>query len=197
MPVQTSPADTTKAQWDALKAVLVAESQAGGRLTNCSWTDALGNAQTSSIVDVRRNIVHFFTDMLDPDAYDLRTRGIAGVQLLEWGPAEYASTRYKLVTTYQITVGARSVTHTFGGSDLVANGDDALAQAWSFISDGNGNGISSILRDRANRTLNGSAEILYLGKGTPRLEVGDGDTPQIWAFIDVMVRCEKTLSAFA
>lgn len=202
MPAQTAPEDLTRAQWDALKAILVAESTAGNRLNGCSWTDAYGNPQTSSIVDVRRNVEHFFTGSLDPTKYDVRSRGVAGVQLLEWDPQVYANGRYWLVTIYQITVGAVSVTQTVSGKDLIANGDDALAQAWSFVSDGNGNGLSSILRDRKNWPLNdpnGNATCNKMspGKGKPRLEVGAGETPQLWGFIDMIVRCEKPLAAMA
>lgn len=197
MPV-LAPEGRVRAQWDALKTLLTTEAQAGGRLYACSWTDALGNAQTSRIVDVRRNTQQFFTDSLDPTKIDTRTAGVCGIQLTDFDPQQYASGRYWLVCLFQITVACMSVTHTSNGADLIANGDDALAQAWSFIEDDNGNGIACILRDRNNWSLkdgsgNNTCNDMTLGPGKPKLYVGTGETPQMWAYIDLQVKTQTPL----
>lgn len=194
MPVLPGYEDRTKLQWDKIVSILQTEAQSGGRLNAVSWSDATGAAQTSSIVDVRRNTQHFFTDPLDPAKYDVRTRGVAGVQLTSWDSAVYASNRRWLVTEFEIVVMVTSVTHTVTGGDLIANGDDALAQAWAFISDGNGNGISPIFRDHANWTLGGNCTMLNLTRGIPKLEVSTGETPQIWASISMTLRAENPLT---
>jgi hypothetical protein len=194
VPVLPSYEDLTKLQWDYIASTLQTESQSGGRLDGVSWTDATGAAQTSSIVDVRRNTQHFFTDPLDPTKYDVRTRGIVGVQLVSWDSAAYASNRRYLVTEFEIVVMVTSVTHTVTGGDLIANGDDALAQAFAFVADGAGKGISVIFRDHANWTLGGNCQLMNLTRGVPKLEVSTGETPQMWASVAMTLRAEKPLT---
>lgn len=185
------PEPKTRAQWDALQALMVAESAPGGRLNSCAWKDVVGIDRTASIIDVRRNVEAFFGDVLTPD--NALASGVAGVQLATWDPQVYAEGRYWLVSLFQISVAAMSIARPTTGGEVIANADDALMQVWSFIEDGNGKGLSAILRDSSNATLGGLCNSLSLGRGVPRVYVMPGETPQIWAYVDLSVKTETPL----
>lgn len=180
-----NPADTSKAQWDQIVAILKSE-MGSGRLKNVAWTNAAGQAQTSTLGDVRRSL-HLYTQQPAGTAS-------CGVQLSKYSVVRDASSLRKMTTEFTIQVAVQALSYAVGATTYPANGDDALAQAWAFVSDGNGNGISEILRDPNNRTLGNNAMTTILSAGVPVLSIGDGETPQIWADIYLTLIAEMQVS---
>ena len=192
-----NPAPTISAQWDFIVNTLRTESQVGGKLNGCSWTDVEGTAQTSSMLDVRRSD-HLWTQVLDlKTTPDPRAGGVCGVMLQPWSiNADYASSRRMLFTNFEIIIAVTSIEQTIGYNKIKANGDDALAQAWSFIEDGNGKGIMEIFRGNfQNAKLGGNANEVYLSKGDAQTLPGVGATPQLWAYVSVTLHAEKPIGS--
>lgn len=176
-----TPSDLTKAQWDQIVAILKSEMSTG-RLKNVQWTNVAGVAQTSTIAVVNRSL-HLYTGLLPA----------IGVQLQKGQVSKYSTAERWLANefTLQIAVQADAYSATVS---VPANGDDALTQAWAFISDGTGNGISEIFRDPLNRTLNNTCTQVFVTSVVPVLSVGEGNTPQVWADIYVTLRVDSQLS---
>jgi hypothetical protein len=114
-----------------------------------------------------------------------------GVQLMDMREEGYSTSQHKLWSDFIIQVSAQSTKETaLANGYSIPNLSDAMLQLKALISDGTGNGVCSILRDPANRTLGGYAAQSTI-KGIhyqPEIQMGAtaGDEPVIWAhaFID-------------
>lgn len=178
-----TPTDYTGAQWAQIVSILKTEASSG-RLKNVSWTNQSGSAQTSTIADVRKSL-HLYTGQIPA----------IGVQLSKYSIKKYSTAERWLTSEFTILVSVQAKAYTDGSGNAVpANGEDALAQAWAFVSDGTGKGLSEILRDPANRTLNNTCTQAFVTAGVPVLSIGDGDTPQVWADIYLTLQVDSQLS---
>lgn len=180
-----TPADLSTAQWDYIRSVMQTEA-ASGRLRNVQWTNAAGQAVTSTLGDVRRSL-HLFSQQPAGTAS-------AGVMLSSVDIARYAAGRRKMTTEFSILIAVEAVAYTDNSQQWPANGDDAIAQAYAFVSDGHGNGLSEILRDPANYTLGGNAETCIVTKVAPILSIGDGATPEIWAYLYLTLQAQAIVA---
>lgn len=192
----SQPAPVIREQWNYIVNTLRNEMQAGGKLNGCSWTDVAGTARSSSMIDVRASH-HLWTQLLDPKTLtDPRTGGVCGVQPLPWTTAPSSSSRRNLVTEFEIVVAVNSIEQVSGSNKIPPNGDDALAQAWSFIEDGTGKGITEIFRaNRQNYTLGGNANEINIVRGDVQTMLGVGATPQLLAYVSLVIRAEQPIMA--
>lgn len=176
-----TPTDYTGAQWSQI--VTICKNELTGRLQNVAWTNVAGNAQTSSIAEVRRSL-HLYTG----------NTPTIGVQLSKSNITKYSTAERWLTSEFTVMVSVQAKPYTISSTQYPANGDDALSEAWAFISDGTGKGLSEIFRDPANRTLNNTCTQQFVTGLVPVLSLGEGNTPQIWADIYLTLRVDSQLS---
>lgn len=179
--------DTSKAQWDQIVAILKTE-MASGRLNNCAWSDTKGIAHTTTMGDVQRSV----------DLYT-GTLPACGVQLTDLQLGPEGAGRRLMKTTFAVLVSVKAADYTDGSGNLViANGADALAQGYAFVSDGAGKGIAEIFRDQTNYTLGGTARIAKMTKVQPFVQIdrAEGTNGQVWADYYITLYCEALVNLF-
>ena len=162
-----NPEQASSAQWDFLVSNFKTEQANGKRLT---------------LVKAVSESLSLWTEFIPA----------VGVQLMDAREEFHATGKHKLYCDFVIQCSTQST-----AASASANGfaipclDDAMKQLRTIVSDGAGNGICSILRDPANRTLGGSAGTSQI-KGIhfqPEIKPGanvNTDDPEIWAhcFVD-------------
>ena len=164
------PADLSKAQWDYLVTLLNNE-----KATRLSGIQYIGKA------------------------YQLWSEVVPsiGVQLKKFTENEYATTRHKVVTTFDIILAVKSTDASAVerfGANTPANLEDAMAILQPYVSDGSGNGLSPVLRDPQYRTLNGNAVRSQISDISYEWEIGPGEAPQIWAYALVTFMAEQIVA---
>lgn len=152
--------DVGAVQWAQIMTILQAQMVPGGQL--------------AGLKDLRKSL-HLWTGALPA----------AGVQLIELTEEPRATRRNLVTTLFHILVSADSTATVTGSTEVPANLDAALATLQPLVNDGNGNGITAILR--ANFGLvNASGQPLALRTQVKSVryynDIGAGETPQIFAY---------------
>lgn len=158
------PEDLSLAQWNYLLTTLRTEAQSG---------------RIQQIKDIRPSL-------------DLWTREqpAAGVQITDLVFQDYASGRLQMFTEFTIRIAAQAQ----ASGTIPPNGDIVNQTLWPLISDGNGNGFSPILRDRANFTLGGTAASFKITRVRPFVTIDDGETGDVWAEAYITAQAWKIVS---
>lgn len=160
-----NPEQTSKAQWSWLVSTFRAEMASGKRLT--------------LVNDVRRSL-SLWTEYAP----------VVGVQLMDAIETQRSTKAHILTCKFVIQISAQSTAATASANGYsIPNLDDAMAQVDTILSDGAGNGVASILRDPANRTLGGNAGNSRIIGPHYQADVQPGSdlnsNPEIWAHVFV------------
>jgi len=118
-----------------------------------------------------------------------------GVQLVDVSERDYASRLHLVTSTFHIVIGTKSdaksaVTNGFPQPNL----DDAMAQLQALRSDGRGNGVASVLRDKTNYGLGGLALKTWISGIKYDWEIVAGDDTEALAYCIVSYNAQQTVS---
>ena len=155
-----SPEERSAQQWAAIIALLQAQVGAGKMLP--------------TVADVRASI-------------DLWTGNVpaVGVQLQSVRADQVYTKGVKSTAEFVILAATRSVPDIISPTQTTPpNLDDAMSQVQAIVNDGNGNGITQILRLRANQTLGGLCSTVLITGVDYSWEIDRGATgsDQVWAY---------------
>lgn len=170
-----NPGDEIKAQWDWLFSTLQTATQSGGAL--------------HGIQDVRRGLM-LWTGV---------TPAI-GVQFMGAKFKDYTQRARMMTAEFMFVVAAQSTPATAAvntGTNAPPNVDDANQLLQPFISDGNGNGLLSLLLNPTYRLLSGLVMRSYFGSIDYQPDIrpaGAPDQGQIWMYAFVSFFTEQEVS---
>jgi hypothetical protein len=130
-----------------------------------------------------------------------------GVQLKSLRERSQVSMKHFVTTQFDIIMGVQSTDATAtannGGQLRQANLEDAMSMLQPLVSDGNGNGLSPVLRDMQYRSLGTSTVGAYTQVNAQRTQISDidyewsitqGENAQIWAYALVTLIAEQLVS---
>ncbi len=158
-----NPEQTSSAQWDFLVSTFTAEMAAGKRL--------------SLVKDVRASL-SLWSEFVP----------VVGVQLMDTREDVNATGSHLLYCDFVIQIATQSTQASATAAGYaIPNLDDAMKQARAILADGAGNGVASILRDPANRTLGGSASNSQIKAMHFQPDIRPGanansNDPEIWTY---------------
>lgn len=141
--MSTGYQDQSIAQWDQLIALIQKEMNVGS------------NGQPGTGTNVAGRLQHIWT-VEESIAITGGVYPAIGVQLVKIPEEQYAQHTHKLLTRFKIVLAACDV--PVAGSGNVASLSAAMRSLKTNMDDANGNGLGPVLRDPANRTLNGTAQ---------------------------------------
>lgn len=173
--------DFANQQWNQLVSVILGEMNQGG-------TNPNGRLQQ----------VRYCYDTID---FWNGVFPAIGVQLKKVDEQPVATHKHDLYSRFWIRIAAQSTPTTAAarvpppaGAPGVANLSDAMAQARIIMSDGTGNGLAAVLRDRAQFNLNGQSYQLDITGWDYDWEIDVGNNQSVIAYVTYYVTARSRVT---
>lgn len=118
-----------------------------------------------------------------------------GVQLVKVTEGDYASHAHVVTSVFHIVIGTKSnAKSAAAGGFAQPNLDDAMAQLQTIRSDGNGNGVTTVLRDSNNYGLGGLSMKTWISEVAYDWKLTPGDDTEALAYCIITYNAKQIVS---